>query len=124
MSADEAGVHRDFLGRGFLINLLRALHLVGVVGVGASLLSVRPASETASYAGILMLAGLLIVALDRWSNPAYFSQVNGLAVLFKLSLLAAIWMMVGLNAVLFWGVLVGSVLISHAPRTLRHRKLL
>lgn len=124
MSAGDAKeIHRDFFGRGFLINLLRALHLVGVVGLGAAMLGVRPASETMVFVGLLMAAGIAIAALDRWANPAYFSQVNGLAVLFKVLLLAAVGMLTGFTAALFWSVLVGSVLISHAPRVLRHRKL-
>ncbi|MCX7175608.1 MAG: hypothetical protein NT159_17110 [Proteobacteria bacterium] len=121
--SDAKDGHRDFFGRGFLINLLRALHLVGVVGLGAAMLGVRPASETLTFVGLLMTAGIAIAALDRWANPAYFSQVNGLAVLFKVTLLAGVGMLVGFNATLFWSVLVGSVLISHAPRVLRHRKL-
>lgn len=124
MSDDgKAEQHRDFPGRGFVINLLRALHLVGVVGLGAAMLGVRPASETMAFVGMLMAAGIAIAALDRWANPAYFSQVNGLAVLFKVLLLAAVGMLTGFTASLFWSVLVGSVLISHAPRLLRHRKL-
>ena len=122
---DGAGAepHRDFAGRGFLINLLRALHLVGVVGLGAAVLGVRPDAETAVYVGVLMGAGVAIVALDRWANPDYFSQVNGLAVALKALLLAGVGMLAGFNALLFWAVLVGSVLIAHAPRGLRHRKL-
>ncbi|TRZ64227.1 MAG: hypothetical protein D4S02_11120 [Rhodocyclaceae bacterium] len=121
--ADDAEQHRDFPGRSLLINLLRALHLVGVIGLGAALLGPRPAAETAIYVGALMGAGVAIAALDRWANPAYFSQVNGLAVLFKVPLLAGVGMLAGFNASLFWAVLVGSVLMSHAPRTIRHRKL-
>ena len=120
---DDKEIHRDFFGRGVLINLLRALHLVGIIGLGAAMLGPRPASETAIYVGVLMGAGVAIAALDRWANPAYFSQVNGLAVLFKLLLLAGVGMLAGFTAALFWSVLVGSVLISHAPRLLRHRKL-
>ncbi|MFA6309829.1 MAG: hypothetical protein WCV99_21015 [Sterolibacterium sp.] len=125
MSNDDAKeVHRDFFGRPVLINLLRALHLVGVVGLGAAMLGVRPPSETMVFVGLLMAGGIAIAGLDRWANPAYFSQVNGLAVLFKVTLLAAVGMLAGFTAYLFWSVLVGSVLISHAPRVLRHRKIL
>ena len=124
MSEDhEAGIHRDFVGRGLLINLLRALHLVGVIGLGAAVLGVRPATETAAYVGVLVGAGIAIAALDRWANPAYFSQANGLAVLFKVLLLGAVAMLAGFDGILFWTVLVGSVLIAHAPRRVRHRKL-
>ena len=115
--------HRDFFGRSLLINLLRALHLVGVVGLGVAALGVRPVSEMAVFAGILAASGVFIAALDRWANSAYFFQLNGLAVLLKVLLLAAVAMLAGFSAVLFWGVLVGSVLMAHAPRRLRHRKI-
>ncbi len=114
---------RDFFGRVVLINLLRALHLVGVVGLGAAALGVRPVSETTAFAGILMASGILIAALDRWVNPDYFLQLNGLTVLLKVLLLAGVAMLAGFDAVLFWAVLVGSVLMAHAPRALRHRKM-
>lgn len=120
---DDTPLRRDFVGRGVLINLLRALHLVGVVGMGAAVLGVRPASEMATYVYLLIAAGTAIAALDRWANPAYFLQVNGLAVLFKVLLLAAAVSLAGFGAALFWAVLVGSVLMAHAPRRLRHRKL-
>jgi len=32
-------------------------------------------------------------------------------------------MLAGFDAALFWAVLVGSVLVAHAPRGVRHRKL-
>lgn len=115
--------HRDFFGRSLLINLLRALHLVGVVGLGVAALGVRPASEMAVFAGILAASGVFIAALDCWANSAYFFQMNGLVVLLKVLLLAAVTMLAGFSAVLFWAVLVGSVLMAHAPRRLRHRKL-
>lgn len=121
--AGDARKRRDFFGRRLLVNLLRAVHLIGVVGVGAAALGVRPVSETMAFVGVLMASGILIGALDRWTNPDYFFQMNGLAVLFKVVLLAAVGALVGFSAALFWVLLVGSVLISHAPRRLRHHKL-
>jgi len=105
-----------------LINLLRAAHLVGVVGIGHVLLSGRQLAGAQGYAYLLVGAGLGIMALDRWSNPDYFRQVNGLAVLAKLLLVLALaYMTFGIEA--FWGLLVVSVLLTHAPGRLRHRKL-
>ena len=121
--AGDAQNHRDFPGRVLLINLLRALHLVGVVGLGAAALGVRPVAETTTFAGILMASGIFIAVLDRCSNPAYFSQMNGLVVLLKVLLLAGFWMLADFSAVLFWALLAGSVLMAHAPRWIRHRKI-
>lgn len=122
-AAGEAENQRDFVGRSLLINLLRALHLVGVVGLGAAALGIRPVSETTAFVGVLIASGILIAALDRWANPAYLLQLNGLTVIFKVLLLAGVAMLAGFSAPLFWAVLVGSVLVAHAPRRLRHRKL-
>lgn len=121
--ARDVEYRRDFFGRSMLINLLRALHLVGVVGLGVAALGIRPVSETTVFVGILMASGILIAALDRWANPAYLFQLNGLAVLLKVLLLAAVGMLAGFSAALFWAVLVGSVLMAHAPRRLRHRRI-
>ena len=117
------GQLRDFPGRGLVITLLRAVHLVGVVGLGAAVVGMRPAAESVGYVAALMGAGIAMAALERWSYPAYFSQLNGLTVLLKVVLLAGTGMLAGFNAALFWAVLVGSVLVAHAPRGVRHRKL-
>ena len=121
--SDSPGKHRDFNGRRLLVNLLRALHLVGVVGIGGAVLSVIPPAETAIYGGLLVASGVGMLALDGWADPAYFSQLNGQAIILKVVLLSGAAWLSGIGAALFWAVLVGSVLISHAPRWLRHRKL-
>lgn len=120
---EDHTARRDFPGRGGLINLLRAAHLVGVVGIGHTLLSDLPLAEAHGYATLLVGAGMGIMALDRWSNPDYFRQVNGLAVLFKLVLVLALAYAVAFGVEAFWGLLVVSVLVTHAPGRFRHRKL-
>ena len=117
------GQKRDFPGRGAVITLLRALHLAGVVGLGAAVLGMRPAAESLGYVALLMGAGIAIAGLERWSYPAYFVQLNGLTVLLKVLLLAGAGMLASSNEILFWFVLVGSVLVAHAPRGIRHRRL-
>jgi len=111
---------RDFAGRVFLITVLRALHIVGVVGCGAALFGVRPSAETEAYALLLIASGTGIVLLDLWANPEYFRQLSGLAIILKLLLLTASIWLVGIQAAIFWAVLVGSVLLSHAPKRWRH----
>lgn len=106
-----------------LINLLRAAHLVGVVGIGHVLLSGRQLAGAQGYAYLLVGAGLGIMALDRWSNPDYFRQVNGLAVAAKLVLALALAYAMLFDVAVFWGLLIVSVLLAHAPGRLRHRKL-
>ena len=117
------GQQRDFPGRGLVITLLRALHLAGVVGLGAAVLGMRPAAESLGYVALLMGAGIAMAGLERWSYPGYFSQLNGLTVLLKVLLLAGAGMLASFNEILFWLVLVGSVLVAHASRGVRHRKI-
>ena len=115
---------RNFRGRVALITVMRALHMVGVVGCGAALLGARPIAETEAYALLLTASGASIVLLDLWANPEYFRQLSGLAIMLKLLLLAASIWLVGIQAAIFWAVLVGSVMLSHAPKRLRHFRLL
>lgn len=117
---------RDFAGRGPLINLLRALHLVGVVGTGAAVLGALAGTATMWYVGLLIFSGIGIATLDRWADPAYFRQLNGQLVLLKLLSLGVVGWLAGFGstfAVWFWLVLVASALMTHAPGWLRHRKL-
>ena len=120
---EPADERRDFPGRLLLISLLRVLHVVGVVGSGAVLLGAKPLAGSHAYALVLVLSGMGIVLLDYWANPDYLRQVSGLGIVLKLLLLAATIMLAGLVEPVFWAVLVGSVLLSHAPRWLRHRPL-
>lgn len=115
---------RDFAGRRILVNLLRALHLVGVVGSGAAILGALPVDAMRFYAILLVVAGLGMVALDRWANPEYFLHINGMAILVKLCLVSAIIWLGGFVEALFWFVLIGSVLLAHAPGRWRHRRVL
>ncbi|MDD5177411.1 MAG: hypothetical protein PHQ05_13420 [Sterolibacterium sp.] len=121
--SDKPENQRDFTGRRLLVNLLRALHLVGVAGIGAAVLSVLPRAETVIYASLLIVSGIGIAALDRWGDSAYFSQLNGQTVVFKVALLIGAAWLSGIGTVLFLAVLVGSALMTHAPRWLRHYKL-
>lgn len=114
---------RDFAGRRLVVSLLRAMHLSGVVGVGAFLLGATDVVGASAFAFLLAAGGLGIMALDRWSDPAYLRQVNGLAMLFKLLLVAGLVWYLGMSLTLFWSTLVLSVLVAHAPASIRHRKL-
>lgn len=114
-------VRRDFRGRLLLLSLLRVAHLVGVVGSGAVLLGAQPLAGSEAYALVLVGSGLGILLLDRWTNPDHLRQVSGLGILLKIALLSATVLLAGLIEPVFWAVLVGSVLLTHAPRRVRHR---
>ncbi|MBP9714152.1 MAG: hypothetical protein KBD60_10745 [Sterolibacterium sp.] len=114
-------LRRDFRGRLLLLSLLRVAHLVGVVGSGAVLLGAQPLAGSEVYALVLVGSGLGILMLDRWTNPDYLRQVSGLGILLKIGLLSVAVLLAGLVEPVFWAVLVGSVLLTHAPRRVRHR---
>ncbi|KAB2969306.1 hypothetical protein [Zoogloea sp.] len=113
--------YRDFPGRRWLVVFLRAAHLAGVVGVGAGLLA--GASASGSFAGLLVVSGVLMAALDAWSNPVWLREFAGLSLILKFALL--LWFAVdeATRPALFWSILVFSTIFSHAPASFRHRQL-
>ncbi len=111
---------RDFPGKRWLVNLLRAMHLVGVVGLGAGVLGDIPEARWLAFGLTALASGLAILALDAWSRPGYFCEYVGLAMAGKLLLLGILLAWPAQRAVLFWLVLVLSVLFAHAPASLRH----
>ena len=117
----EEDGHRDFPGRGLLINILRVFHIAGLAGISAVVLGGM--GGAAGWGALMMISGLGIVALDAWANPFYFRQAKGLGTLLKifLVLLLVVWEPGRLP--LFWFVLAFSVALSHAPGRLRHRQL-
>jgi len=114
--------HRDFPGRGLLINLLRVFHIAGLAGISAVVLGGAGGAE--SWGGLMLVSGLGIVALDAWANPVYFRQAKGLGTLLKIVLVALLAVWEAGRLPLFWFVLAFSVALSHAPGRLRHRQLL
>ena len=60
--------YRGFPGKAAAINLLRVLHLAGVVGLGAMLLSGAPWQGCGAYCLLVLIPGGAILALDVWSR--------------------------------------------------------
>ncbi len=111
---------RDFPGKRWLVNLLRAIHLVGVVGLGVGVLGDIPEARWFAFGMAALVTGLAILTLDAWSRPSYFRENVGLAMAGKLLLLGVLLAWPAQRAVLFWLILVFSVLFAHAPASLRH----
>jgi hypothetical protein len=114
--------HRDFPGRGLLINVLRVFHIAGLAGISAVVLAGM--SGAANWGALMLVSGLGIVALDAWANPLYFRQAKGLGTLLKLALVMLLVFWEAGRLPLFWFVLAFSVALSHAPGRLRHRLLI
>lgn len=113
--------HRDFPGRGLLINVLRVFHIAGLAGISAVVMG--GAGAAGSWGALMLVSGLGIVALDAWANPAYFRQAKGLGTLLKIALVALMVLWEPGRLGLFWFVLAFSVALSHAPGRIRHRQL-
>lgn len=114
---------RDFRGRVVLIALLRIAHVAGVVGIGAAVLDRHPVAAS-GFLPLLVFSGIAIAVLDRWANRAWLSQVSGLAVLLKVLVLAVLMLGGLFGETAFWGLLLFSVAVAHAPGRWRHRRLL
>ena len=117
----EADGHRDFRGRGLLINVLRIVHIAGLAGISAVVLA--GAGGARSWGAVMLISGLGIVVLDAWANPFYFRQAKGLGTLLKMALVLLLVLWEAGRLPLFWFVLAYSVALSHAPGWLRHRRL-
>lgn len=114
---------RDFPGRRWLIVALRAAHLVGLVGVGAILIAGQPLVAHSPFVLTLLASGCAMLLIDLWAAPSYLGEVSGVATLFKLVLLAGFALDPAARMPLFWGILVFSAFIAHAPAWVRHRRL-
>lgn len=114
---------RDFPGRRWIIVMLRTLHLVAVIGLGALLLGApaHPAWPFGLVAGAALGTGLTMLVLDMLADRHHLRSVAGLSVLVKIVLVAALaaypepW--------LFWTIAVLSAVVSHAPASFRHARI-
>lgn len=111
---------RDFPGRRWLNLSLRTAHLAGIVLLGAALLGT---GGITTGAWLTLLSGIGMFAGDAWANPAHLREVAGFGVLVKLALVAVMALYPPAALPAFWSILVISTLLSHAPGSLRHRRL-
>lgn len=111
---------RDFPGKRWLNVALRTVHILGIVLFGAALLG---AGSVPLGAGVTLVSGLAMFAIDTWANPAHLREVAGFGMLAKLALISLATVQPGLALPAFWTLIVLSTLISHAPGNFRHRRL-
>ena len=115
---------RDFPGRRWLAVVLRGLHLVTVILLGAAVLG--QASQLGSHdAGVaVLISGILVWTLDIWSKPEHLRQWAGLSMFIKLGAIAAMVLWPPFYVPLFWLVVVWSAVFSHAPGSFRNAPVL
>jgi hypothetical protein len=98
--------------------LLRSLHLAGVVWLGAAVLG-APAGHRG--AALLVLAsGALMLGMDLRAGRMALREVAGAAVLVKLALVAWMALDARFAVPIFWTLVLGSAVTSHAPKGFRH----
>lgn len=111
---------RSFPGKRWVNITLRSLHLAGTAGTGAGMLFGVPPAQWQGYLWLTVISGLLMVALQLWSNAVWLLQLRGLAIGLKLLLLAAALRWPHAGPPLLLAVVLLSGVISHAPGNVRY----
>lgn len=98
--------------------LLRGLHLVAIIGLGAALLGAPLDDRTQALA--VLTSGAALMALDLWVKPHLVWEWSGAAQFLKLA--GVVWMAfdASVRLPLFWLVVVWSAIFAHAPARFRH----
>lgn len=112
---------RDFPGKRWLNVSLRAVHVVGLILLGAGLLS--QASEMGLAITLTVSSGLAMFLIDTWANPGQLREVAGFGVLVKLALIGLMAAQPAIALTIFWLLVLLSTLLSHAPASFRHKQL-
>jgi hypothetical protein len=115
---------RDFPGRRWLAVILRGLHLVTVILLGAAVFG-QTAHYDAHDSGVaVLISGILVWLLDIWSKPEHLRQWAGLSMFIKLGAIAAMVLWPPFYVPLFWLVVIWSAVFSHAPASFRNAEIL
>ena len=107
--------------RGLKISL-RAAHVLGAGVFGGGVVLGVANDELEPWLLLLVVAGVLVLALDVIESPAFLIQTKGVVVLAKLAILVGI-VVSGEGEWLLAPILFASVVSSHAPSGVRHRVL-
>ena len=121
MPAD--GSLRDFPGRRWLTVVLRSVHLVAVIWLGACLMAEPVGASVRAAHAWVTVSGVAMFAVDLWCHPGHLRERAGVAVLVKLALIAAMAIVPRHALALFWIVVVWSAVVSHAPASFRHARV-
>lgn len=107
--------------RRWLSVLLRAAHLVAVIGFAAKFLSGNP--HPPDWVIAVLLTGVVLFAHDISAAPKRLFELAAASVLAKLALIAAMLLFPAWQTPLFWAVVVWSVIFAHAPASFRHARV-
>ncbi|MEE8367706.1 MAG: hypothetical protein V3S30_05270 [Thermoanaerobaculia bacterium] len=111
---------REFAWRRPLKIGLRAVHvLCAAILLGAHVFEVQETS-TDPWLHATLLSGLLILLLDLHESAAFLLQVRGMVVILKLLLIGALPWLGSYGAWVIAGIVLISVISSHAPARVRY----
>jgi len=108
---------RSFAGQRWLNIILRALHLVGLAGLGGHFLA--GGEIPTAYWWLTLASGALLSVLYIWSSALWLVQLKGVVILFKLVLLGLALRYPAWRGELFIAVILISAVIAHAPGAVR-----
>jgi len=118
--------NRRFQGMRWVSIGLRTLHLIGIAGIGGTLLQHTPTSIPTlvfmPYLWLTIFSGASMMLLEIWCNGIFLIQLRGIAMLIKILLLASIFYL-DEGAYMMIAVIVISGIISHAPGDIRYFRL-
>lgn len=113
---------RDFQGKRWVKICLRAIHVVFVAGLFGAV--VFASQKQGPWLLGTILSGVAILLLDLHGSAAFLLQVRGLIVLVKISAVLALPFLGASAPWLLGGLVVVSVVSSHAPSRFRYFMLL
>lgn len=102
--------------------LLRAAHLVSVIGFAAHFIADNELAGR-PWAIAVFLTGTVLFAVDFAAVPSRLFELSSASVAAKLVLVALLILAPKWQTPLFWGIVVWSVIFAHAPASFRHAKL-
>ncbi|MDG9666309.1 hypothetical protein ONV78_01095 [Hahella sp. CR1] len=122
--APSPGVIGDFPGKRWLKIALRTLHILSVAGVCGGIWFGHGQEEWRGFWMFALASGLAMLLLDLLSNWLWLVQVRGAVILSKFVLFSMLGVYPSADRWLLTAIIVASVVISHAPGSIRYYSLL
>ena len=114
---------RDFRGRRGVKTGLRALHVLCAALLLGATVYAAAASERERALDLVIASGAALVLLELARTATFLLQVRGAVLVLKIGAVVLFTALDRGQVALLAAILVVSVLISHAPASIRHRML-
>ncbi|WP_028117734.1 hypothetical protein [Ferrimonas senticii] len=103
--------------------ILRALHVVGIVGGAGGFIYGLDIEQWRNWWILAMISGVLLMAWEIWRSPLWAVQLKGACTIGKVGLLALCYPYPSLAPYLYSFIALLSVFIAHGPGNFRHYSL-